>query len=68
MAGLTACGGGSGTGSGTGTGEAAQIALLLSESKTVRYEAFDKPLFEAAVQQDCPGCTVLYSNAERGLD
>ena len=27
------------------------IALLLPESKTTRYEAFDKPLFEAKVKE-----------------
>ena len=48
--GLTACGaneaqdGGSSADGGDGGGT---IALLLPESKTTRYEAFDKPLFEA---------------------
>lgn len=41
------------------------IALLLPESKTARYEAFDKPYFEAAVQAGCPDCKVLYSNASQ---
>ncbi|HEV7197051.1 MAG TPA: sugar ABC transporter substrate-binding protein [Pedococcus sp.] len=42
-----------------------KIALLLPESKTTRYETFDRPLFEAAVKKDCPTCTVIYSNADQ---
>jgi len=38
---------------------------LLPESKTARYEAFDRPLFEAAIKKDCPDCTVIYSNADQ---
>ena len=64
-----ACGGGSGdTGeksSGSGEGKAATIALLLPESKTTRYEAFDRPLFEAKVKELCAGCKLLYSNADQ---
>ena len=41
------------------------IALLLPESKTTRYEAFDKPLFEAKVAELCPECTVDYYNADQ---
>ena len=41
------------------------IALLLPESKTTRYEAFDKPLFEAHVEELCPDCTVDYYNADQ---
>ncbi|NUR89142.1 MAG: sugar ABC transporter substrate-binding protein [Nonomuraea sp.] len=41
------------------------IALFLPESKTTRYEAFDKPLFEAKVKALCADCKVLYSNAEQ---
>ena len=51
------------------TGDAAaggkKIALLLPESKTTRYETFDKPLFEAAVKAACADCTVIYSNADQ---
>ena len=42
-----------------------KIGLLLPENKTARYEAFDKPMFEAAVKADCPDCEVLYSNANQ---
>lgn len=68
--GLTACGDDSdttgGTDTGTGSGAAGKkIALLLPENKTARYEAFDKPLFEAAVKAACADCEVVYSNAEQ---
>ncbi|WP_433244080.1 sugar ABC transporter substrate-binding protein [Streptosporangium sp. CA-135522] len=63
-----ACGGGS---TATTTPQAkegenaATIALFLPESKTTRYEAFDRPLFEAKVKQLCPACKLLYSNADQ---
>ncbi len=41
------------------------IALLLPESKTTRYETFDKPLFEAKVKELCSDCTVKYYNADQ---
>jgi D-xylose transport system substrate-binding protein len=42
-----------------------KIALLLPESKTTRYESFDRPLFEKAVKADCSDCEILYSNADQ---
>ncbi|MGL5850352.1 MAG: ABC transporter substrate-binding protein, partial [Phycicoccus sp.] len=51
---LSACGdsdSGSDSGGDSGSGgEAKKIALLLPENKTARYEAFDKPFFEAGVK------------------
>ena len=53
---LAACGGGGSSvvavtlGGGGGGGGGKKIALLLPESKTTRYETFDRPLFEAAVK------------------
>jgi D-xylose transport system substrate-binding protein len=41
------------------------IALLLPETKNTRYEAKDKPLFEAKVKSLCSDCKVLYSNADQ---
>jgi D-xylose transport system substrate-binding protein len=41
------------------------IALLLPESKTARYEAVDRPEFEKVVHDRCPGCTVVYANADQ---
>jgi D-xylose transport system substrate-binding protein len=57
---LSACGGGGG-----GGGGGKQIALLLPESKTTRYETQDRPLFEKKVKALCSDCKVLYSNAEQ---
>ena len=51
------CGGSSDGGGG------AKIALLLPESETPRYESNDRPDFEKAVEEQCPDCEVLYSNA-----
>jgi D-xylose transport system substrate-binding protein len=71
MASLAACGddGGSDTGGAGGTGGdgggAKKIALLLPESKTTRYESFDRPLFEQAIKADCADCTIIYSNADQ---
>jgi D-xylose transport system substrate-binding protein len=60
---LTACGANDAqTG---GTDEGGTIALLLPESKTTRYEAFDKPLFEAKVAELCADCEVDYYNADQ---
>lgn len=43
---------------------AAKIALLLPESKTARYEAFDRPFFEDKVAE-LSDFEVLYSNADQ---
>jgi D-xylose transport system substrate-binding protein len=66
---LAACGNNSSTSSssasGSGGASGKKIALLLPESKTARYEAFDRPYFEAAVKASCPDCQVIYSNADQ---
>jgi D-xylose transport system substrate-binding protein len=41
------------------------IALLLPESQTARYEAADKPFFEAKFKELCPGVEIVYSNANQ---
>jgi D-xylose transport system substrate-binding protein len=41
------------------------VGLLLPESKTARYEAFDRPLIEKQVKAGCPRCSVLYLNAQQ---
>jgi D-xylose transport system substrate-binding protein len=51
-------GGGGGGGSASGT-----VGLLLPESKTTRYEAFDHPLFQKQLKTLCPSCKLLYANA-----
>jgi len=40
-----------------------KIALLLPENHTPRYEAADRPDFEAKVKDLCSDCEILYSNA-----
>jgi D-xylose transport system substrate-binding protein len=55
--GLAACTTGPGSG-------AVKIALLLPESKTARYEAFDRPFFEQRIKE-LGAYEVLYSNADQ---
>ena len=68
---LSACGandaqdGGGDSGGAGGEGGSKTIALLLPESKTTRYETFDKPLFEAKVADLCDDCEVSYYNADQ---
>jgi D-xylose transport system substrate-binding protein len=59
--GLAACG----ANDAADSGEGGKIALLLPESKTTRYEAFDRPLFEAKVAELCEDCEVSYFNADQ---
>jgi D-xylose transport system substrate-binding protein len=67
--GLVACGddddddgGGTSTGGGGGGGK---IAFLLPETQTTRYETQDRPLFTQKVEELCPDCELLYSNADQ---
>jgi D-xylose transport system substrate-binding protein len=69
-----ACGGGGSTtsestgeeeGGGGEGGGGGKIALLLPESKTSRYEAHDRPEFEEKVEELCPECEIIYSNANQ---
>ncbi len=55
-------GGSASSGDGGGSGK---IALLLPESKTTRYEAADRPNFEAKVKELCADCEIVYSNADQ---
>ncbi len=67
-AGLSACGANDAQDGGgdSADGGGSKIALLLPESKTTRYEAFDRPLFEAKVAELCDDCgDVLYYNADQ---
>ncbi|WP_245565412.1 sugar ABC transporter substrate-binding protein [Nocardioides insulae] len=54
-----------GEGGDSGGGDSATIALLLPESKTTRYETFDRPLFEDKVAELCSECEVTYFNADQ---
>jgi len=67
VVGAAACGDdddSSSSSSGGGGGDL-KIALLLPETKTARYETQDRPLFEAKVEDLCPDCEILYSNADQ---
>jgi D-xylose transport system substrate-binding protein len=55
-------------GGGGGGGGEKKIALLLPETKTARYEAADRPLFEAKVKALCSDCQIIYSNADQKAD
>jgi D-xylose transport system substrate-binding protein len=46
-------------------GGAGRIALLLPESQTARYEAADRPFFEAKFKELCSGVEIVYSNANQ---
>jgi len=62
----TSSGGGGGdttSAEGGGGGGDFTIALLLPENETPRYETNDRPDFEAAVEEKCPECEVIYFNA-----
>lgn len=63
--GLAACGSDDDGSDSQSAGGDQKIALLLPETKTARYESQDKPLFEQNVKAECPGCEVLYSNADQ---
>src|SRR6185312_10348209 len=52
-----------GCGGGNDSGGGKTIALLLPENHTPRYEAADRPDFEAKVKELCSDCKVLYFNA-----
>jgi len=69
LGGVSACGDGDGGGTGGGSGASVdqgfKIGLLLPESKTTRYESFDRPLIEAKLKELCPKCEVLYQNADQ---
>jgi D-xylose transport system substrate-binding protein len=42
-----------------------KIGLLLPESKTTRYESFDRPYIENKLKELCAKCEVLYQNADQ---
>jgi D-xylose transport system substrate-binding protein len=55
-------GGDSGGDTASGGGK---IGFLLPETQTARYEALDRPLFEAKVEELCPDCEIFYQNADQ---
>ncbi|MET8680692.1 substrate-binding domain-containing protein [Streptomyces sp. NPDC004647] len=66
---LVACGqaaesGGSGGNTPGGPRDGVTIGLLLPDSHTARWEAFDRPLIEQKIKELCSACTVEYANAQ----
>jgi D-xylose transport system substrate-binding protein len=53
---LSACGSHADTGT--------QIAFLMPESQTLRYDSKDRPAFVDKVKALCPDCAVIYGNAD----
>lgn len=66
MIALGACGGSNTSDSSSPGGDAAnaKIAFLMPDHGSTRYESFDRPLFEARIKELCPGCEVVYANAD----
>ncbi|MDP9797105.1 D-xylose transport system substrate-binding protein [Catenuloplanes nepalensis] len=60
---MAACGGGE-SGEPPSAGEGYRVGLLLPESKTTRYDTFDRPYIEARLGEVCADCEVLYRNAD----
>jgi D-xylose transport system substrate-binding protein len=52
-------------GSSASTEQGIKIGLLLPETKTARYEKFDRPYITQDVKALCPKCTVVYANANQ---
>ncbi|WP_411543801.1 sugar ABC transporter substrate-binding protein [Kitasatospora sp. DSM 101779] len=51
--------------SGAASGGTVKVGLLLPESKTTRYEQFDRPLLEANIKKLVPGAQIDYYNANQ---
>lgn len=62
---LSACGANEAQSGDDGGADSKVIALLLPESKTTRYETFDRPMFEDKVAELCSDCEVVYYNADQ---
>lgn len=70
MGAVAGCGGSSEEESGAGSdasAEAPKVALLMPDTDTARYEARDRPTFEAALAEKCPDCELLYSNGDADM-
>jgi D-xylose transport system substrate-binding protein len=63
---VSACGGAGGARDGAASVEQGfLIGILLPESKTARYETFDRPLLTQRLNELCPNCQVRYRNADQ---
>jgi D-xylose transport system substrate-binding protein len=68
--GMAACGSAkqstsSGASGSAASGGTVKVGLLLPESKTTRYEQFDKPLLEENIKKLVPGAQIDYYNANQ---
>jgi D-xylose transport system substrate-binding protein len=54
-----------GAGATSSSREGGTVAFLLKESKTARWEAFDRPYFTERLKQVCPNCKLIYDNANQ---
>ncbi len=54
----------SGASGGAANAANAKVAFLMPDLASTRYELQDRPLFEAKLKSLCPGCTVIYQNAD----
>jgi D-xylose transport system substrate-binding protein len=55
----------SSTSGGSSSAKSGTVGLLLPETKTTRYEAFDHPYFQQKLKQLCPTCKLLYANSNQ---
>ncbi|MDR7324939.1 sugar ABC transporter substrate-binding protein [Catenuloplanes niger] len=58
------CGGDGEPGASPGADAGYRVGLLLPESRTTRYDTFDRPYIEARIGEVCANCEVLYRNAD----
>ncbi len=65
MAAACASPGGARDGAAASVEQGFPIGILLPESKTSRYEMFDRPLLTQRLTQLCPNCEVRYRNADQ---
>ncbi|KFF60464.1 ABC transporter substrate-binding protein [Cryobacterium sp. MLB-32] len=61
---LVACSTSGGGGTSTSSSDVVKIGLLLPESKTTRYESFDRPLFESKMKS-LGNYEIVYANADQ---
>jgi D-xylose transport system substrate-binding protein len=61
---VAACGAGDAPGDAPAGAAGYRVGLLLPESRTTRYDTFDRPYIEARLGEVCAGCEVLYRNAD----
>jgi D-xylose transport system substrate-binding protein len=50
---------------GAASGTSGTVAFLLKESKTARWEGFDRPYFTERLASLCPDCELIYNNANQ---